>query len=109
MDAPACLCMPSFFLFLVQFLMGSLGCRVVEGHAPKPHPPQTATLSPPTFWKSDLILAWTTLWTNPLICHNAREYAGALRLAFVWCFRSLEIMITMPNDPGYKPMFPLAF
>jgi len=28
-----------------------------------------------------------------MTCRSTREYADALRLAFKWCFRKLEIMI----------------
>ena len=38
-------------------------------------------------------LPWTTLSTAPLICRSACEWAGALRLAFVWRSRNFEIMI----------------
>ena len=33
-----------------------------------------------------------------MIAALAREYAGALRLAFEWSFRSLEIIITIQRD-----------
>ena len=40
-------------------------------------------------------LPWTILGTTPLISSSAREQACALRLAFGWRFRSLDIRTTI--------------
>ena len=50
---------------------------------------------------------WAVRWSHfDLIWHSAREYAGALRFAFEWCFKSLVIMITIKillhSDPVHK-------
>ena len=55
--------------------------------------PISYSVSSHPLWKSDLSLPWTTLSTTHLIRRRAREYAGALRLAFEWRSRNVEIAI----------------